>query len=37
VAALEQQVDVNGLSTGVYVLSFEQNGAMVSKKLMLKP
>ena len=30
-AALEQHVDVSGLSTGVYVLSFEQNGAVVSR------
>ena len=36
VAALEQQVDVNGLSTGVYVLSFEQNGTVVSEKLILR-
>ena len=36
-ATLEQQVDVNGLSTGVYVLSFEQNGTVVSEKLVLKP
>lgn len=35
-AVLEHYIDLRGLSTGVYVLNFEQHGQMVTKKLMLR-
>ncbi|TPV35764.1 T9SS type A sorting domain-containing protein [Paucihalobacter ruber] len=35
-AQLEQRIDVSGLGTGVYVLSFENGAERISKKLMIQ-